>query len=432
MTGSAWFRFASDKPMRIVSFIDKHPALSIFLVSIFAAKSVISILTPLSADFMLLGPISSSQGIAWVLGTGNPAVLWILVMMGIHNVWLLLPIDHTSLTLMMGLWYFTPSFSSFLLVFMYKLPLIVIDFVSAFLLYRIAISLGVDYRGATAATVLWLANPYVTLTSEMWGGYDIVAQFFVLASILLLMKNRTITAALALAIGVGFKLYPLILLPAFLLFLLKQRRQAFRRFLGATAFSILLMTSAVFFVVGGGSHLRALARYFLDQSGFFTLSAFETYLPAYVALGLTVAATTFYLLLSYRLRASSKEFLVDSVFGQLLILFALSYWHPQYLVWILPFVTLDYVLHRPRPLYPILLIGSAFSYVLIRFGYYFSSYQTTVFFVPNYDNQLQAISNMIYALFESNWNGPEVVLLRGLFLGICVLYVVKQFQRTSL
>jgi uncharacterized membrane protein len=315
---------------------------------------------------------------------------------------------------------------------MYKLPLIVIDFVSAFLLYRIAISLGVDYRGATAAAVLWLANPYVTLTSEMWGGYDIVAQFFVLASILLLVKNRTIAAALALAIGVALKLYPMVLLPAFLLFLLKQRRQAFKRFLGATAsFSILLMSSALF-LVGGESHLRAFATYYLSESGFFRLSAFETYLPANVALGLTVAATAFYLLLSYRLRASRKEFLVDSVFGQLLILFALSYWHPQYLVWMLPFVTLDYVLHRPSLLYPILLIGSAFSYVLVRFGYYFSSYQTSVFFIPNYDNQLQAISNMIYAFFESNWNGPEVVILRGLFLGMCMLCVVKQFQRMSL
>lgn len=402
---------------RIVSFFDVHPVLSVLLVWILVAKVVLSILTPLSADFLLTGPISSSNGIAWAIGTGNFGILWIILEAAIYHVWLLLPVTHPPH--MMGLWYFFPSFSSFLLVFMYKLPLIVIDFLTAFLLYRIAALYGASHVHAVEVAFLWLANPYVTLMSEMWGAYDIIAQFFVLLSVLLLLKGRATTSALSLVMGIALKLYPIILLPVFALFLLKEDRRNFARFLATALLSLLILVGGL---IANSSFLLRFWNYFFDQAFFLRGSGFEEYLPAYFAVGATLIVSIVYLYISYV--RDNVRFLVDSILGLFLVVFALTFWHPQFFVWVLPFVTLHYVLRRPNPVYPILLIGSAFAYVLVRFSYYFSSYGTSVFFIPNYNSQLQAVSDSIYNFFAANWNGPLVIVLRLVFLGLCVYYVL--------
>ena len=129
-------------------------------------KFFLGLVTPLSDDFMdWLTAASGSLNSIASLGLHAP---WILVMKSIFSLWLLLPIGHPLLQDSLGHWYFLPSLSIMLLIAMEKAPLLAFDAATA-LTMRTIVS---HYRGPSLgnqAMILWLANPYVTLTAEMWG-----------------------------------------------------------------------------------------------------------------------------------------------------------------------------------------------------------------------------------------------------------------------
>ena len=113
-----------------------------------------------------------------------------------------------------------------------------------------------------------------------------------------------------------------------------------------------------------------------------------------------------------------------------LIIFAFSYWHPQLLLWILPLITLDYVLNRTAKPYPLLFVSTAFLFELIFFSFYFTSYGNSLFFIPNYTPELTGASRLIYPLYKTaDWIGPLAIFLRSAFVSVCMFYLIKIFLR---
>lgn len=103
-----------------------------------------------------------------------------------------------------------------------KIPLIVADILSAFLIYRIAYFYTRDYFVSRRPAFLYFFSPIVIWISAAWGQYDSLAVLFTLLSFyLLLVSKRMVMSALSLYVAVLIKIYPIIFLVPILLSILR-------------------------------------------------------------------------------------------------------------------------------------------------------------------------------------------------------------------
>ncbi len=423
---------------RALSFIDEHPKLSLVFLCVMIAKVVLAIFTPLSEDFLnsalFIGPLD-----LWALVKADGAYfLWMLMEKGIYTVWQLLPLDHPPMQSIAGFWYFIPSLSSQVLILLLKLPLIIFDGLCAFAIYKIAFWYTGSSNRSLTASALWLLNPYVTITSEMFGNYDVIVVFFFLMSIFYFLKGRYILTGATLMVSTFLKPYPILLLPIFIIVLGKQKEVKGALKFGATV--ILFAVGILIPLLSRTSALKPLAGlldyYFEKGSTFFIGFFLETYATKtsyiHVQIGLTIVLCVLYIFVMSEFWQTGKKSILDAILGFCLIIFGLSFWHPQLLLWILPIITLDYLLNRtPRP-YPILFTLTAFLFELIYFSYYFASHGHSFFFIPDYNTRLFELSQLILGLYKAPlWIGPIAIMARSIFMSICIFYVIRILLRNT-
>jgi len=325
-----------------------------------------------------------------------------------------------------GVWYFEAGPASYLLLLTLKLPIIIFTFASGITLYSLARSVGATAARASTAMLLWFANPLVAITTVMWGTFDVVGLFFTLLSMMLLFRKRTVFSSLSLLTGSLVKVIPLVLLPIYLIHLYRTERGGFLRFaLTSAALMILGAITAFWF---GGERLAAGAQ-----------KVFEFYFPYFAGVVLetglfqlssTVVALSLLILLAARFWRFQERNLPDLVLAYLLVFFALAFWHPQYLIYLMAFLTLDYAIARRRLEY-LTLVLTALGTSIIVFGFYFSSWGHSVLFIPNYNALMQQLSFFILMLPGHPIFEPIGVVLRSIFAAACLYYAVTIFLRNA-
>jgi Gpi18-like mannosyltransferase len=98
------------------------------------------------------------------------------------------------------------------IVFLTKIPSIIADLLSAFIIYGICREKGIDGRVPALA---WLFNPLGIYVSSNYGAFDGICVLFSLLSVFLIYKKKYVLSAISLALGVLTKQY--VLLTALLL-----------------------------------------------------------------------------------------------------------------------------------------------------------------------------------------------------------------------
>jgi len=81
---------------------------------------------------------------------------------------------------------------------------------------------------------LYVFSPLPFLASSIWGSFDVVAGFFTVLALVLLLRGRHALSAISLAVGINMKYFPVVLLIPMLLYLKRER---------VLYFSIVLITS---------------------------------------------------------------------------------------------------------------------------------------------------------------------------------------------
>ena len=101
--------------------------------------------------------------------------------------------------------------------FLIKIPFVMSDIAVAVVVYKIASDLTGEKTKATAAASLWFLNPYTIWVSSAWGMYDTIPALLTCLCLLALWKGRAFLAGAILMLAFSFKLYPVLLLPLFVL-----------------------------------------------------------------------------------------------------------------------------------------------------------------------------------------------------------------------
>jgi len=110
----------------------------------------------------------------------------------------------------------------FLFNFIVKVPFLLSDIIVTFLLYRLVVEITGKKAFAEKAALLWFLNPFLIWVSAVWGMWDTLPVLFSLSALYFLVKNRVKFSGFFLGLGVAAKLYPLLFLVPFTIYIFKH------------------------------------------------------------------------------------------------------------------------------------------------------------------------------------------------------------------
>lgn len=243
-----------------------------------------------------------------------------------------------------------------------KLSYLFFDLSLGFLLYKI-----VDPKKSVLVFTLWIFNPINLYATYMIGQFDIIPTFFTVASLYFALKKKLSWAALAMGAGIAFKLYPIFLIIP-LVILAKNN---------LTKMKLVVIALLPYFV----SILPYLSSAsFRSHALFASQSSKSLYAAIPVSGGESIILFPASIIVLYLLIWQKRD--VASLWKiyviPLLLFFIFTHYHPQWLIWITPFLIMDLVSQGTKNLLPILLILSSWFGTL----FFFDSSLTVGLFAP--------------------------------------------------
>jgi len=221
-----------------------------------------------------------------------------------------------------------------------KLPILIFDLLVGFLLYKL--------MGKKALT-LWLFNPLTIVLLYVFSNVDIFPLFFVLLSCLFYKKDKNLLSAIALGVGAGFKMYPLLLLPFFLISQKDWRRMIIYLAGALGTFFLILMPFMGPAMLQSSLVSGLSTRIFQGQ---ISLGFGESLYPAVIGL------VVIYLLAYLKKDIPMENWIVIL----LLTLFSFTHFHIQWLMWGAPFVLMVWLKNEKAR--PLLLVATLLAFAI--------------------------------------------------------------------
>jgi Gpi18-like mannosyltransferase len=239
----------------------------------------------------------------------------------------------------------------FSVLFFYKLPYLFVDLGIAFLLS----SLFSDEKKKKLAFILWILNPVTLYATFMIGQLDILAVFFTVLSVYFARKNKYTWSLISLGIGGSYKMYPLLfIIPAAFLFAAKFKDRIKNIAVGFLPF---VLTVAPYL---GSSAFRTMVLFQPKSQKMLYMNW-----PVSGAEGLypfILGVTIIYLIAYY---SANKEKLVNYFLSILLLIFLLTHYHPQWFVWLTPFLVIKMVEEKNKIINVVILLACWFVIMLL-------------------------------------------------------------------
>lgn len=224
------------------------------------------------------------------------------------------------------------------LLLVLKIPYIPFDLLIGLLMYK----LFKEPSQKLLALTFWMFNPINLFATYMMGQFDVIPTFFAVLAIYLVTKKENLEKAslvpesIVLGIGAAFKIFPFLFLVP--LALLKKNWGDRIKIIGVGLLtyvvSILPFLSSRGFrstaLVAGQTTKSLYPK--IDISGGESLLLFPLFL------------IFFYLLFLYK--KNLRDFLWEKFFILLLLFFVFTHYHPQWFLWITPFLIIDLVKSR--------------------------------------------------------------------------------------
>jgi hypothetical protein len=231
-------------------------------------------------------------------------------------------------------------------LFLLKLPYLIFDVLTGFVL----MSFFRDRSLRKKAFIFWLFNPFSLYIIYIYSNIDILPVFFSSLSLLLLGKidlenddtlllNRIIKSGLLLAIASGFKAYSFIFLPFILLYIKNWRKRLVYLSSSLGLFLLIILPFLPSADFRASTLVSGLTTRIINPG--ISLNFGESILIAVLFLGILF-------FVNFSKPKISFENLIFSLFISLLIVFSFIHFHIQWILWILPFVTLILVKHTNK------------------------------------------------------------------------------------
>jgi len=306
-----------------------------YVALITGIKTMLATVSILGPDYLSYLPdmVANEGAFSW-----SP---WLLFIHQIYLFWLWIPVNHGDILRAVRVSSLPLLPSYYLLTFLIKGPLIAADILSGFLVYRLGAALYGKCVGRRAS-LLWLWNPLAILFIEMWGSIEILAIFFTLVAVDLIVDGHSRFGAVSFTAGIVAKTSPLVAAIASLIWIIRKKAGK------ANALILLLAISfgtlAYFYWFSQGD-VGALSGFLTDPTPYFALNtvviqSFNQYAPLESYLGFGTIGLAFFWIIAGEIWPSSDRAFIAILLASNLLIYSLASWLPTAFLWAVPFMIL--------------------------------------------------------------------------------------------
>jgi hypothetical protein len=314
------------------------------------------------------------------------------------------------------------NYSVYQTLFLFKIPYLVFDFATAFLLlyyFRSRVSSGVS------ALKFWLFNPITIFTFYIFSRHDVIAIFFIVLCILLLKNNRLFYAALSLGIAIWSRNYALLIVPVLLLLVRDDLKKISMVLIGALSPLFIYNILMKLFVNRIPSSEFA-DSYFVDY--FLAMKIDLVQMNQVIYIFFLLYFFTLFFIFSHSFKNTDYTFSKYSLVI-LLIYYTTSTFSPQYFSWFIPFLTIIYAAKQDDLIITLhsIQITSFMLYIFI----YGAAVSTWLFLSINPDViiSMRAPLDVLFEVFYLEWpNIPFLNIFRTIFSASTIFmafYLIK-------
>jgi len=302
-------------------------------------------------------------------------------------------------------------------LFLFKVPYFLFDMGCAFLFLNIF----QDCKKGLYAFIFWIINPIVIFATYLAPRYESVATFFILLSLYYAKKNLSVKSLFFLGISIIIRLYPLILLPFFVIILGKNLSQRLKlAFWGGFPLGIITVLNHLFHHIGP---IEGLAK--LQHTSYLLMMQFPLMHYRYDRIFVFILAYTFLFLYAlFKTNHSFKDLWKVNLIA-LLLFFATCFFHTHYLMWLIPFLTLEVVEDRR---FCGLFVIQVLCFIVYTFRWrdHFAGFLFTPI-APSYFLNLKDPMEVIDQYYPASY---LISIFRSIFSGVCLwmMYLIfKEF-----
>lgn len=283
----------------------------------------------------------------WVKIYGDDFLVYSPLTYWIHALWLKLPFYSQPMfeRLILNMDQTLKEPNAAWLLFFLKTPYLIADIICLWLITKVV---DIKYRNLTA--ILWTLNLPLIYSAYMMGQFDIFIVLFILFAVYLAKSEKSVFAAIALAVSSGFKPFGLFLIP----FLPGNKIKNI--LVGIFTYALIIVP---YVLTSPAFRMYALAAQQSDKVWYAKiLVSGSQYLPLFMV-GLVIL---FWL--------SVKNYKSLPWWGwlmsPLLVFYSVTHYHPQWFSWISPFLILAFVL-KPKSRW--LVLTMLLAHLLVVFSF---------------------------------------------------------------
>lgn len=297
-------------------------------------------------------------------------------------------------------------------LFWLKLPYVFFDLGIAFLL-RDFFTKNLNKK---RVWLLWWLNPVVWYAAYMMGQFELMPLFFAVLSLWLAKKKHFYWAAASLGFGGAYKLFPLFFLPI----LAARSSPKFSKQLAVFLFGLLAFAVIIFPFLGSSS-FRSVVLFSSQSEKMLHMS-----LPVSASEGVYAFVFLWGLVFFASLNQSRKSPLWLGYLAVMVVYFSVTHYHPQWFVWLTPFLIIRLVADNFRQWRLAAVMVSAWFFIMLMF-HPLLNYKMFLFFNEGL-SQARPISDLVGRYYDVS---QLKSICRSLFAAAGLVLVVTSGRRLS-
>ena len=313
---------------------------------------------------------------------------------------------------------FISSNNIFTVLALFKGLYLIFDIACMFLIFRL--SYDDDPEGRLNVFKFWMFNPVVIFVLYIFARHDIIGVFVTLIALMLAKKERKYWSIIILALAIALRFFPIMILIPLIIYLSKNKKDyIILTSIGISGLVVVELFSNLYF---GKSLIFSL----LNTQHFNYILSARLDLIIHDRIFLFIVAYVLIVLSFIHAKKKSFDLLIN--YGAIIYLayIALSYFHPQYVLWTVPFLVLIFARKRALAYYHWVQFG-LLMVILIYWGDL-----VTKFVLAPLDHQFFIYITGIIPLIERFYDSVAFVnIFRSIFTAVSLwmIYLIYKDNR---
>jgi len=230
---------------------------------------------------------------------------------------------------------FNSSYNVFTALALFKILYLIFDVVCMLIILRLSFDSEPESR--LRVFKFWMFNPFVIFILYVFARHDIIGILATLVALLLAKKNRKYWAIIVLAFGIALRFFPIMILPLFILYMARTNKDyIILSVIGISGLAAVELFSYFYF---GRSVIFSL----LNAQHFDYILSSKLELVIHDRIFIFVAVYVIIILSFLHIKRKNFDILLN--YGAIIYLayVSLCYFHPQYMLWTVPFLIIIFI-----------------------------------------------------------------------------------------